>query len=151
MIIVLLLIVFGFIFYAKWAEGQIKHSASSIREEEAYSVVSLAANLPELHCTRNNIIELNCYDTLKIQEMAELIDGDVQAYYYYNALFKAASIKVYEIYPHGPNRMNHFSHTIYNNTPEIVEQKVPARIPIKLYNPLNEDTRFGVIEVVRYY
>jgi hypothetical protein len=44
-----------------------------------------------------------------------------------------------------------FYYVVYNNTPAKVTQKIPARIPINLYNPLTNTMKLGIIEVVRYY
>jgi hypothetical protein len=164
-IIIILLIVFGFIFYSKWASVSLKAKASSYREMDAYAVASVIANLPELHCSQANVVELNCYDTLKIKAMTRLINDSRQgnfgvskeSYLYYASLFKNAKIVVYEVYPLAPDESASnvsdapFHYVVYDNEPAKVVQKIPARIPVVLYDPLKEERRFGVIEVVRYY
>lgn len=177
-IIVMLLIVFGFVIYTRWAQASLKVSSQSAREMDAYAIASVVANLPELHCSRNNVIEQNCYDTLKIAAMTRLInesragyycnppnsDGHVDcpavtkdSFFHYQSLFKNTKIVVYEVYPlvPGANPSNvsdsPFHYIVYDNPPAEILQKIPARIPIILYDSLTEDARFGMIEVVRYY
>lgn len=164
-IIVILLITFGFIFYSRWASVSLRANAASFRESDAYAVASVVANLPELHCSRANVVELNCYDTLKIKAMTKLINDSRRgnfgvsrdSYFYYTSLFKNAKIVVYEVYPLVPPvgasnvSDSPFHYVVYDNEPASVVQKIPSRIPVVLYDPLLETRKFGVIEVVRYY
>jgi hypothetical protein len=162
-IIVILLITFGFVMYGRWATASIKVKAAVFREEDAYRIASITANLTELHCSRNNVVELNCYDTLKIKALTTLIGQSrggttpKDSYLHYASLFKNSRIVVYEIFPHpistttGDASDTPFRYVIYDVAPAEITQRIPARIPIILYNPLTEESRFGVIEVVRYY
>lgn len=190
MIIVILLVVFGFIFYTKWSEARITSASSSMREEDAFATATIAASLPELQCSKNNVLELNCYDMLKIKHMNGLLydsekrrpfqsgqdSASTEAFFFYSNLFRNARVSVYEVYPgfysgetvpdvNGATQgrpfcqyaadngdgNNAFYCVIYDKSPAEVRQKIPARIPIKLYNPLTEEFRYGVIEVVRYF
>lgn len=205
-IIVILLVVFGFVFYTKWAQAKISMGAAGSREEDAFAVASIVANLPELHCSKNTVVELACYDLLKIEHLRTMItdsnaglrsyppetcqlsqDMTKDAFFFYNSLFKNSRISVYEIYP-DPNDLTVFAAVeqrsllrlddptlplytssdpngdldtsdavdqffvvIYDSRPADVTQKIPARIPIRIYNPMDESVKLGVIEVVRYF
>jgi len=166
LIIIIVLIVFGFIFYAKYVEGKIKGATSTAREDEAYAVIGLAANLPELHCSENNVMEENCYDILKIKHMQAMLSDSTNIYLYYQGIFKNTKLTIYEIYPgFAPtndgwmaeaddakkNYTDPVYYVVYDSEPENVVQKIPARIPVKLYNPLTEETKLGIIEVIKYY
>lgn len=160
--IILLLIIFGFVFYYKWAQSSLTFTMQAFREEEAYAAATVASNLPELHCSRDNVIDLNCYDTLKIKAMRTVIDRSRSpnqsktSFFYYNSLFKNANVSVYEIYPRAgadepDGSLVPFHVVIYDNPPAKITQKIPARIPVTLYDPITDTTRYGMIEVVRYY
>jgi hypothetical protein len=179
-VIVIILIVFGFVFYTRWAESNIKSQSGASREEDAYAVATVASNLPELHCSEMNVVSITCYDTLRIAALKTVIEdskrgsnaGGVvskEAFFYYSSLFKNSNITVYEIYPsYAPdvacwpgddcvppipalNWSEPLYYTIYDNPPDKITQRIPARIPITLYDPLTEKEKFGIIEVVRYY
>ena len=144
LIIFFMLIVFGFVFYARVLKG-----TSGIRIEEnlqlqAIEIATTASFLPELQCSEENIRIEGCVDLYKVKKSIELMERNVV--FYYDALgFSIIELEV--IYSDSPLYPSGFKTTIYNRTLPGWKQKTTTQIPTKLFIPDKKAFAFGVMNI----
>ena len=76
-----MLIVIGFLFYAKVIKGSIESEKEEASQFKSIGIAQKVMFLPELQCSENSIIIDNCIDSLKL-DAAEEVMRENQVYYY---------------------------------------------------------------------
>ena len=141
-----LILAFGMIFYM----NVMKSTAQKEEEEnfalKAIRITQLVNYLPELQCSMENIVIDACFDIMKVEAFAEIVDEN--QFYYYD-FFEYSNISVTEVYP------DQRTWTIYENLPDdhIQKSSLVTHVPISLFNATakgNKVYRFGVLNVVVY-
>ena len=98
-IVFLMLLAFGFVFYANIIKGNLNEKLAEAKETRALKIAKTALNMPELQCSKTQPIQ-NCFDRLKIKSfksIAPIESADANTYYY--DIFKDSTITIKEIYP----------------------------------------------------
>ncbi|HIH92091.1 TPA: hypothetical protein HA281_04760 [Candidatus Woesearchaeota archaeon] len=134
-------VVIGMVFYV----NIIKSKSATEREEntqlEAITVLKKALALPELQCSRQNIVEDSCIDLLKLQA-ASIVVPQHQEYYFDSLGFSVVSVQ--EVYPSTHN------YTLYNSPLDKYSSKSVTNAPISLLDPVTGTNAFGVITIDTY-
>ena len=133
-----ILVVMGFVFYAKILKGNIEEQKEESIQLNAIEVAQRASSLPELQCSEDNIVSDNCIDILKL-EAASGIMRQNDVYYYDRLLF--SKVTVNEIYP-GSNEWE-----LYSRPLDEFSNKITTSIPISLFNPIENKNSFGIMTV----
>lgn len=143
----------GLVIYRSFSQrGDVRRSQEYL-ELRALRLAQVAASLPELQCSSDNIIEDNCVDVIKAKAMSEMIATNPTASLFYYDTFMAANISVKEAYPGDE------SFVIYSYKPENSTLSEVIILPITIYDPaagrgmclsLTGACNFGVIKVVAY-
>lgn len=135
-----ILVAFGFIFYMRIYSSSMRTQYEKSTDLMAIEVTQKASFLPELQCSKKNIVSDNCIDLFKL-ESADAIISENQIDYY--DLFFGSEIVVEEIYP------DKKQWTIYNNTLNDTSS-IFTPVPILLYNTTSNDYYFGVL-TIKYF
>ena len=133
-----ILVVMGFVFYAKILKGNLELQKEESVQLNAIEVAQRASSLPELQCSEDNIVSDNCIDLLKLEAASGIIQQN-DVYYYDRLLF--SKITVNEIYP-DDNEWN-----LYSRPLEDFSNKITTSIPISLFNPIQNKNAFGIMTV----
>jgi hypothetical protein len=142
------LLVIGFIFYARFAAvsaGQEQIKAQELQSVQTSQAISF---LSELACTEFGVVESGCFDLQKVEALAAIGTGpgasNPFARAYYLQTFGKATIIVRSIYPPGLNA------TIYDNPKENFTSSSNNFFPIALKNATSGKYSLGVLEVRVY-
>lgn len=133
-----ILVVMGFVFYAKILKGNIEEQKEESIQLNAIEVAQRASSLPELQCSEDNIVSDNCIDILKLEAASGIMQQN-DVYYYDRLLF--SKITVNEIYP-GSNEW-----ALYSRPLDEFSNKITTSIPISLFNPIENKNSFGIMTV----
>lgn len=141
--IFLIFVVLGFSFYAK-----VQKSGFKSKQEENINLLAIetaqkASFLPELQCSRKNIIVDNCFDILKVEAFSGIVKNNLDLVRYYYDIFGFSSITVEEVYPNAEEWV------IYNNTLND-SSSIFTPVPISLYDAKTGGYYFGALKV-RYF
>ncbi|MBI2652893.1 hypothetical protein HYX00_05490 [Candidatus Woesearchaeota archaeon] len=140
-----ILIVIGFIFYAKVMKGSIESEKEEFSQLKSIAIAQRVMFLPELQCSEDNIIRDNCIDVLKLGS-AQSVMGTNQLYYY--DLFGISDVNVAQIYPSQQRwsiysrKKNYLEAQGIRDAPQFV-----TNVPISLYNPTAKRFGFGILTI----
>lgn len=144
MVVFFILLVLGFVFYARVSGGTIQKEAAEFRQKESIKVSQRAAYLPETRCSKMNKVIDDCFDIFKLEFAAEIMETDDDVKLYYFDTFGYAKIFIEEIYPDEKVYM------LYDNVPEEYSSKFSTPIPVSLFNASADSFALGVLYVESY-
>ncbi len=132
-----ILVAFGFMFYLRIHRASIKTQLEKSVDLMAIEITQKISFLPELQCSKKNIITDNCIDILKLESAKAIINENKESYY---DLFSDSEIVVEEIYPKKKTWI------LYNKTIEDTSA-IFTPVPILLYNSTSDENYFGVLQI----
>jgi len=91
LIIIFIIFIFAFLFYVRIQRSNQIDKIDSFKDIEFVKKAQLLSFLPELMCTDNNVIKVDCYDILKIEAFTKEISENRD---YYDPLFGKVNITV---------------------------------------------------------
>jgi len=141
--IFLIFVVLGFGFYAKVQKSGFKSQQEKNIDLFAIETANKASFLPELQCSRKNIVVDNCFDILKIEAFNGIVANNPDLVRHYYDVFGFSLITVEEVYPYTQQWV------IYNNTLND-SSSIFTPVPISLYDAKSGMYYFGALKV-RYY
>ena len=136
-----ILVVMGFVFYAKIHKGNLGQQKEESVQLNAIEIAQRASSLPELQCSEDNIVNDNCIDLLKLEAAYGIMLNNPE-YYYDRLLFSKITVK--EIYPD-----NH-EWDLYNRPLDKFSDKITTNIPISLFDRIENKNSFGIMAVELY-
>jgi hypothetical protein len=147
LIVFLILLAFGLIFYNAIQEGSVKDQLREQREGQALTIIEKSLLLPEIDCSTVLFTDLYCIDILKLESFIEVLEeGNIAVQAEYFTVFKNSEVLVKEVWPNtGANPI-----IIYSNIPDEFVSKNSFTTPILLKNPLQKEDVFGILEVNTY-
>ena len=134
-----ILVLFGLIFFT-----QIQSSAFEERQAEAVAEQSISISLqaiffPELQCSKGEGIPVrDCIDLFKLEAAQQKMQAEQD---YYFDIFQFATITVQEIYPGSRTWV------LYNQTKEDATRRIRTPVPVSLFEPVQNDFRYGVLTI----
>ena len=139
----LVLVVFGFMFYARFQRATFKTVLQEEQEKRSVEGAQRAFTLPELQCAANNIVIDNCIDILKLEALSRMVQADSALHLSYYDFFESSKIAVKQLYP-GMQEWNLYERTT-NNSGSLF-----TPLPVSLYDPIARRYNMGVVEVTYY-
>jgi hypothetical protein len=142
-----ILLAVSVVFYARVSETRI-----GIKQEEAFAskaieIAQRVSYLAETQCSKDNVIEENCYDLHKLlgMEAANAESAKNRAHYF--SMFSFSNITVTTVFPEGGGDV-----TIYENVKEDFIEKSQVQIPIAVcdYTRIPEKCFFSIMIVDIY-
>ncbi|MBI2573288.1 hypothetical protein HYV86_05485 [Candidatus Woesearchaeota archaeon] len=156
LLIFLILLIFGIVFYARYQEGAIKEKERELDQRQAIEVTTRALFLPELICTKGNAeTDTFCFDVPKLKHIEDITKNNMN---YYFQMFGYATITVQELYPGTGNPPTFQQWTIYNkikidpNTqePSVNKEKTDFVVTLRDETTQRGMHRFGIVHVEVY-
>jgi hypothetical protein len=146
-IVVIILLVIGIVFWNKVNGSDIQKLSSQSQELSTIEIANAVSELPELKCSESGVDKVKCLDWHKIIAMNDTINNpaDKKAYLFYNNYFKNSKITVRELYPYERNI------TIYDANLSKSTKTLLIPIPISIKNYITKETDYGLIVVEGYY
>jgi len=142
LVVFFFLLIIGSVFYFGAQKSALEKEKIKASEQYAFQIVLKSLYLPELDCSFLVTQKENCIDKIKLEKLAELIQGEAKTDYFTE--FGYSTITVSEIFP-GSTSIN-----LYENIPEEHIEKLVTQSPILLYDAWQDSYAFGVIEVAVY-
>lgn len=168
LVIFFLLLVFGFSFFGKVSQSSLAKSEQEAFELKSVNVAQMFLFLPELQCTEQESVDVDCIDIYKMNELLKLTstkpDGtgafpgyDEKTRLYYFNLFGSAKVTLVQVYPdpgldpfitnNGFTLYTDGSRPFYGNLATKYTKKLATNIPVSIYNPLRNTYAFGYLKV----
>ncbi|RMD58329.1 hypothetical protein D6825_01220 [Candidatus Woesearchaeota archaeon] len=132
-----------FYFYAQ--ESSLRKTARAGQQQLAFDTWQKALHFPELDCSFLLSQKETCIDILKAQAFSSLMQLNASAFQFYFTEFGDSRISVEQVYPQEIGK----EWVLYDSGTGKGEQ-IASRSPILLYDALEDEYAFGVIEVLRY-
>ncbi|MBI2546283.1 hypothetical protein HYV81_03825 [Candidatus Woesearchaeota archaeon] len=139
----LILVIFGFMFYAKFQRATFKTVLQEEQEKRSVEVAQRAFSLPELQCAANNIMIDNCIDILKLEALSRMLQADSALQLIYYDSFESSRIVVKQLYPARQEWK------LYERTTNS-SGSLFTPLPVSLYDPVAKRYNMGVVEVTYY-
>lgn len=139
-----MLLVLVMVFYSRLQGSKILEQREEDFIKKSIEIALIVSYLPEVQCSRDNVLEDNCFDLYKIGALGKIMAEDEKVRLYYYDQFEFSEIKINRIYPGGENI------TLYDNPKEDWVGKSAIPIPITIYDPITRQHGFGVLEVATY-
>ena len=146
-IIILIIIIFSLVFYAKAKESGLKEQASQARISRVISLAHTLSSWSELECSIRETREFDCVDVVKLGLLSDFINqskiANGYAFNYYYDYLKRSKIIVTQVYPSSQ------SWVIYDN-PGTTKTADSVTVPVSLYDPVNDQYALGLMELKVY-
>lgn len=133
-----ILIIIGFIFYVKVIKGNIEQEREELMQLKTIGIAQRVMFLPELQCSKDNIIIDNCVDVLKLDAAKEIMKRN-EVYYY--DLLEFSDISIRRIYP------TEAKWSIYTRKTDDFKNKFVTNVPISLFDPISGEHNFGILTI----
>ena len=146
-IFILLIIVFGIVFYSGAKKDDIVQKRSEFAELESIEVAQIASSLSEVQCSFTNDQEPSCFEKERLDAFVNVTNKEtLLTREYYVSRLGDALIEIEEIYP------GNETWTLYNNTlPNGTRYSgLPVIIPVSLYQASMEEYHYGILRIVSY-
>lgn len=139
----LILVIFGFLFYAKFQRVTFKTQVQEEHEKRSVEIAQRAFSLPELQCSANNIVIDTCIDLLKLEALSTMLQTDQSLKLRYYDAFASSTVTVKQLYP-STKEWKLYERTINGSA------SLFTPLPVSLFDPISKQYRLGVVEV-RYF
>ena len=155
-IIIFIVIIIALVFLAiflRLSVGKSKVISAEELEKSAVDIATIVSAMPELQCTKNNVIPTNCMNILKAHILATdsdnpsngLPDFIEENKGYYHSIFGFSKITIKQDYPATPKTPDL---VIYDRDTDIPPDKrkhtIVISLPRMIYNPENAGNCFAL-------
>ncbi|MFH1506302.1 MAG: hypothetical protein ABIE94_04945 [archaeon] len=145
-VIITIMIFFGLTFYSRVKYLEIEQDTEQFNQFDAVKLANAVSNMPELLCSQQKVIDINCVDKYKIIALQDSVGEGAgsKAFFYYRSLLGNSRITVEQLYPKKRN------YTVYDNNFTAAQDTKAILIPINIYDGINDTKAFGVLRVEAY-
>lgn len=140
----IVLVGIGFIFYGFVAKTNSQKDYYDVQDLKSIEVVDHLSSLPELQCSRQSIVDINCFDELKIKAFKEVLKNP-SYFSYYSPIIGFSEITAHVIYPDKKDL------ELFNNSLKTNYDVISSYVPSIIYDPINDLNQFTILEVKYYY
>jgi hypothetical protein len=149
LVIFFFLLVGGAAFYFQVQKSSVQRDIQKQQQLLAFQVVQKALFLPELDCSFVSIQKDNCFDKLKVRQLSLILNDPENEDFFidYFSVFGFADIKITQIYPDSNQT---FAYTLYKNVPQDYSSIIKTQSPVLLFDAVENQYDFGVVEVDVY-
>lgn len=153
LIIFFIILSLGAVFYARISVEKTAQDKAELKTIDAVKVAQQIAKLPEVICTKEGVTDFDCFDEYKYHAFAEIAGKNNKHFKYYESLFPNIQASVVKIYPEKTEAIVILDTTLKdkeNNNKVIATSGQKFFIPITIYNPMEEQSSFGYLELEVY-
>jgi len=140
-----LLIVLVFGFYSSIQKSSFGRKNIEVNELRSVEITQRISFLPEIQCSKDNIIIDNCFDLLKLEALMGIFEKNISLRddLYYDKL-GYSSITIKKIYPEENTWI------LYEN-PLANSSNIFTPVPISLYDAKTKKYFFAILNITYYY
>lgn len=146
-IFILIIIVFGLVFYSGAKGEETIEKRAKFAELQSIKVSQVATSLSEIQCSMNDVQEPSCFGIEKMESFIDIMKEkpSLTREYYFSKLGNTELV-VEEVYPGDETWV------LYNNTlgENVSQSGLPVMVPVSLYDAVNGEYRFGVLYITNY-
>jgi hypothetical protein len=143
LVVFFFLLVFGVSFYFVLQRSSLNRQIERNSQITSVEFTQKISDLPELDCALAGIEIDNCIDRIKLEKLMEALQDDMLALYYFN-IFGYSRISLRTVYPEITET------ELYAREPESFASAYRNQIPLLIYDTLENDYAFSVLEVTTY-
>jgi hypothetical protein len=147
LVVFFFLLVFGASFYFVLQKSSVQRAVIRTIQLQSIQTTQKVSYLPELDCTQVGIQVENCFDEIKLEKFADMLNdvdtGEKTRLDYFN-VFGYSTIVVRSIFPKAKN------YTLYEKPLEDYSTMFKNNVPLTIYDPIENRYSFGVLEVTFY-
>jgi len=143
MFVFFMLLVLVMVFYSRIQAGSVVAQNEEQFIQKSIDISQIVAYLPEVQCSRDNVLEDNCFDLYKIESLKNVNQNEQSRLYYFDQ-FEYSQITIQRVYPTGEDII------IYDNPKPGWKGKSLIPVPIIVYDPIARLYGFGVLNVATY-
>lgn len=137
LIIFFFLLVFGVVFYAKYAVVTASGKQTENAGLQAIQIVQKVQFLPEIQCSVEGTIDYNCIDLMKLMALNDLAEDEKRIY---STMFPRTVIIAVEIYP------EKHSWKVYGEDAAKKKSRF-FPVPVVLFNATSNQYHFGYLNI----
>jgi len=143
LVVFFFLLVFGVSFYFVLQRSSYNRQVERNSQLVSVEMTQKISDIPELDCALAGIQIENCVDSLKLGKFIEILQNSSAKAAYFDIL-GYSKISVRTVYPEFIN------YPIYDRQPDAYSAEYKNHVPMLLYNPLEKNFAFAVLEVTTY-
>jgi len=143
LVVFFFLLVFGVSFYFVMQRTSYNRQVERNAQLLSVQLSQKISDVPELDCALAGIQIDNCIDLIKLERFFEILDEDLKRVSYFDTL-GYSEIYIRTIYPEAKK------YELYNLQPPLFTSAYMNHIPVLLYNSIDKDFAFAVLEVRTY-
>lgn len=130
-------------FYFNASKSNIIREIDEAAASSSVGIVQKILSLPEIQCSQNNVVQSNCVDKIKLENVYSLmLSPDNKLAYFY--LFGYSNIEIIQVYP------SQTSTKIYSNNLDKFRSSIQTNLPVTIYDPVSNTNSFGYVSVTTY-
>ena len=133
--IFIILIIIGFIFYAKIFKSNMETEKEGLSQAKSVNIAQRVMFMPELQCSDDGISKENCIDMLKLQSARQIVKDNAV----YFDLLEFSAISISQVYP------TQGEWSLYSRTAKDFKSNFTTNVPISLFNPITKNYGFGIL------
>ncbi len=137
LIIFFFLLVFGIVFYAKYAVISAGSKQDENKGLQAIQLVQMVQSLPEIQCSVEGIIDYNCIDLMKVTALKDFTPEQKKIY---STMFPKTIITAEEVYPE-KRRWQIYGDDVSGKSRSFFP------VPVALYNATSNEYYFGYLNI----
>ena len=122
---------------------QTNNQRNSLNDQNAVFSVKKSTSfnyMPELQCSFDSVITQDCFDIVKMEHFPEIAEENEE---YYKGMLGFVNISVREFSEGMPGR----EYQLYSNSREDYREMNTIKIPVMLYDPVEDSTSFGEVKI----
>lgn len=145
-VFILLIIVFGIVFYSGAHQESVVEEQQRLAELESIELAQIATAIPEIQCSLTNVQEPSCFEIQKMNSFTNVSRRSDYARQHLVSKLGDAQLVVEEVYP------GNKTWVLYNNTKEnnMFKQSLPAIVPVSLHDAVSDRYGFGTLYIRLY-
>jgi len=143
LVVFFFILIFGVSFYFVIQRSSYNRQVERNAQLLSVQISQKVSDLPELDCALTGIRIDNCVDQVKLNKLNEALENDTKKLVYFNVL-GYSEVVVRQIYPSGDDL------EIYSRLPNSFSSAYKNKIPVLLYDPVEEKYGFAALEVTTY-
>jgi hypothetical protein len=137
------LLMFGFIFYARVQRGEYLQRIQEITVLKGIQIAEKVSFFPEIRCSFDNVPTEDCIDLYKLTSASGNINKNKLFYY---GIFEYSRVIIDQIYPNETQK----TWTLYDNPKPNYADLINTPIPLNVYDPTTDTFSYAIMTVGVY-
>lgn len=146
-IFILIIIIFGIVFYSGAQKEETIQKRARFAELESIQVAQIAASISEVQCSLTDVQKPSCFEIEKMDAFINITENErsLTREYFFSKLGNTRLV-VREVYP------DEREWVLYNNTigENVSQSGLPVIVPVSLYKAASGNYHYGVLYITNF-